>query len=296
MKLSLRARQELWAYAFMCVPLLFFAVIRIYPALFAVNVSLHDWGTLSTVRPFTGMRNYQALWSDTVFWKSLQNTFLYVIVGVPGQMLVGLAIALMLKRINRFVGFYRMLYFIPYVTSAVAVSWVWRWMYQQHVGLINQLFLWLDLPQQGFLESPSQALFSILAMVIWQSMGFMVVIFLAGLETIPAVHYEAAQIDGANRWQTFKSITLPLLNPTIVFAAVVSTIRMLQIFTEVMNMSREGVGGPLNSTISLVLYIYQIAFQQFRLGYASAATGVLFAVIIAITLLQMRVLTRRFDY
>jgi len=295
-KLSLQQRQELWAYAFLFIPLTFFVFIRFYPSLFAFNVALRDWTMLSLDQPFVGLDNFGVLMNDQVFWRALRNTFVYVFVGVPVQMMVGLGIALMIHKVNRCVGFYRMIYFLPYVTSSVAVAWVWRWMYQPHLGILNTILLSMGFPQMGFLGDPKQALFSIMAMVVWQGLGFQMILFLAGLEMIPDMYYEAASIDGAHGRQIFWKITLPLLNPTIVFSAVVSSIRFLQIFTEVLNMSNEGAGGPLNSTISIVLYIYRIAFGRFRMGYASAATVVLFALIMVITLIQMKVLTKKVEY
>lgn len=294
--MSLRQREQLWAYAFLTVPLLFFIFIRMAPALFAFNVSLREWGILSNNKPFVGLQNFAALMGDEVFWQSMKNSLLYVVVGVPLVMTLGLAIALLIQQATRFSGIYRTLYFIPYVTSAVAVSWVWKWMYQKHIGLFNQLLLRLDLPQMGFLQDPSTALYSIVAVIVWQALGFQILIFVAGLETIPETYYDAARIDGANGWQLFRYVTLPLLNPTVVFLVVISSIRLIQVFTEVQNMSPEGEGGPLNSTISIVLYIYRLAFRNFRMGYASAATVVLFLLIMGLTLLQMRVLTKRFEY
>lgn len=295
-RLGLRAKRWLTAYIFLAIPLLFFLSIRLLPALFAFEVSLHQWDILSPDRPFVGLANYQALAHDEVFKKALLNTFVYVLAGVPAQLALGLVIALLIQRANRFAGLFRMIYFMPYVTSAVAVSWVWRWMFLPHSGVINNLLGKIGLPQQPFLYSPDQAIYAIITTIVWQGLGFQMIIFLAGLEMIPPVYYEAAQIDGANGWQRFRYITLPLLNPVIVFSAVMATLRFLQTFTEVMNMSSQGEGGPLNSTISLVLYIYQLAFRSFRMGYASAATVVLFVIILAITLIQMKVLTKRFEY
>ena len=133
-------------------------------------------------------------------------------------------------------------------------------------------------------------------MVAWQGLGFAVIIFLAGLQQIPDTYYEAAKIDGANAWQLFRHITIPLLNPTIVYLAVLQTIRFLRMFTEVINMSWQGIGGPLNSTVTMVLHVYRQGFSNFKMGYASALTVVLFVVILAITLIQLKVLTRQFEY
>lgn len=265
------------------------------PMLYTFNVGFHEWDILSKEKPFVGLDNYVQLFKDEVFIKSVKNTFIYVIVGVCGQIVLGLGIALLLQRINRFVGLFRVIYFIPYITSVVAVSWVFKWLLMNN-GVVNDFLVKFGFESQKFLNSPDQAIYVIIGTMIWQGLGFQMVIFLAGLENIPKMFYEAAEIDGASSWQKFIRITIPLLNPTIVFSAVIGSITFLQSFTQVLNMSPEGSGGPLNSTITLVLYIYQLAFQQFDMGYASAATVILFLIILAFTLFQMKVLTKKFDY
>lgn len=297
MKLSLEQRRWLWAYAFLAVPMLFFLVIRIAPAIYSFRVSLHNWDPIALEQPFVGLKNYQRLGSDTVFWQALKNTWLYVIATVPLSLIISLSIALGLQRLTRFVGFYRVLYFVPYITSLVAVSWVWRWLYAPN-GIFNELLRNIGLGPQKFLLGPDQALYSIVAMTIWQGLGFQIIIFLAGLEGIPEIYYEAAKLDGATGWAQFRHITLPLLNPTIVFLTVIGVIGSLQVFTQIRNMSSQGQGGPLNSTISLVLYVYRLAFDSLpsKMGYASAITVVLFAMIMIITIIQLKVLTRRYEY
>ena len=223
------------------------------------------------------------------------NTFLYVLYGVPTGLILSLAVALGLKRVNRFKGALRFLYFLPYVTALVAVSWVWRWLYQPN-GLFNDIAHNLGFGNVGFLGSTSQALISVTVVTVWYGLGFQVIIFLAGLEGIPDVFYEAAELDGATAWQRFRHVTLPLLNPTIVFLAVIGVIQSLQIFTQIRNLTTNG--GPLNSTTSLVLYVYQLSFQTLpaRMGYGAAITVVLFVMILIITVVQLTVLTRRYEY
>jgi len=293
MHLTLERRRWLWAYLFIAIPLLFFLLIRIGPTLYAFWVSLHQWDPIALDRPFIGIENFRTLRTDDVFWAAMRNTWVYVGVGVPVSLIVSLAIALGLQQIIRYVGFYRVLYFVPYVTSLVAVGWVWRWMYMPN-GLFNDILGWVGLGPYQFLGSPDQAIFSIIAMTIWQGLGFQVIIFLAGLESIPEVYHEAAAIDGASGWRQFRDVTIPLLNPTLVFLIVTGVINNLQVFTQIRAMSSQGTGGPLNSTISIVLYVYQQAFQQLpaKMGYASAMTVVLFLMILAITIFQLKVLSR----
>jgi multiple sugar transport system permease protein len=293
MHLTLERRRWLWAYLFIAIPLLFFLLIRIGPTLYAFWVSLHQWDPIALERPFVGLDNFRTLRGDDVFWAAMRNTWIYVGVGVPVSLVVSLAIALGLQQLIRYVGFYRVLYFVPYVTSLVAVGWIWRWMYMPN-GLFNDVLGWVGLGPYKFLGSPDQAIFSIIAMTIWQGLGFQVIIFLAGLESIPEVYHEAAAIDGASGWQRFRDMTIPLLNPTLVFLIVTGVINNLQVFTQIRAMSSQGTGGPLNSTISIVLYVYQQAFQQLpaKMGYASAMTVVLFLMILAITIFQLKVLSR----
>ncbi len=301
MKLSLRQRQVLWAYTFLSVSLIFFIVIRWYPTLLAFNISFRDWNVFNGSGPWVGMKNYAAIWQNlfkprsavkAAFW----NTIRYVFFGVPIQMALGLGIAVMLNQIRRFVGFFRAVYFIPYVTSFVAVAFVWNWLYAPQSGLINQVLKAIGFAAQPFTKSPSQALPSITAVAIWRSLGFTIIIFLAGLQQIPDIYYEAAKIDGANRWQLFWRITLPLLNPVIVYLAVLQTISFLRMFDLVQNMSDQGQGGPLKSTTTVVLEVYNEGFSSYNMGYAAALTVILFIVILAITVVQLRLLTRRVEY
>lgn len=298
MQLSLRRRQWLVAYTFLLLPLIFFLAIRIAPTLYALYVSLHEWDPIDQSHPYVGLENYRTLFQDHAFRQALANTGIYVLVGVPGGMLTSLLVAVGLERITRFRGLFRMLYFVPYVTSLVAVSWVWRWMYAAPNGVVNEMLGWFHLPAQPFLNSTREAIYAIIFVNIWYFLGFQVIIWLAGLQSIPDMFYEAAEIDGAGAWAQFRHITLPLLNPTIVFLAVLGVINSLQVFTQVQNMSGGGRGGPLNSTLSVVLYAYIRGFGSLpaELGYASAVVMVLFALILVVTLVQLKVLQRRYEY
>jgi multiple sugar transport system permease protein len=301
MKLSLRQRQVLWAYGFLSISLIFFIVVRWYPTILAVDISFRDWNVLKGTGPWVGMENYRHIWEDLFKPRSAVraafiNTIKYVVYGVPLQMVVSLLVALMLMQITRFSGFFRAAYFIPYVTSAVAVAFVWNWLYAPQDGLINQFLAWVGLPVQPFLSSPRQALQSVTAVAVWQGLGFSIIIFLAGLQQIPDIYYEAARIDGASGWHMFWRITLPLLNPVLVYLSVLSTISFLRLFALVRNMSPQGTGGPLNSTTTVVLEVYKEGFARFQMGYAAALTVLLFIVILIITVVQLRLLTRRFEY
>lgn len=294
--MNLRTREALWAYAFLLIPFSLFLLIRIYPAFQAFYLSLHEWSADPANRPFVGIEHYVRLTHDGRLGRALLNTGLYTLIGVPAQLALGLAIALLLQSIPRFRTFFRAVYFAPYVVPAVAIGWVFSWMLSANFGIVNYLLDAVGLPPQPFLRSPEQALPTVTAVVIWQHLGFQIVLFLAGLESIPRTYIEAARIDGAGRWQMFRYVILPLLNGVIVFSAVIFTIRYLQLFTLVVNLNFTDQGGPLTSTLSVALYIYQLAFSRFQFGYAAAVTVVLFVIVLLVTLVQMRLISRKVEY
>ena len=288
-RLSLRARRTLSAWTFLAVPIVFYAGIRFYPTAEALLTSLTDWNIVGP-RRFVGLENYRRLAADPVFWQVMGNTFQYLIVGVTLSLGLSFLIAYHLDRVRVGHALLRALYFVPHITTAVAMGWVWKWLYQPvPIGVFNDLLVRVGLPQQPFLRSTEQALYAVLAPAIWAGLGFQVVIFLAGLKAIPQEYYEAAAIDGAGRGRTLVHVTLPLLRPTVVFLVVVSSIAFLRIFDYVYSMTL-GQGGPLDSTKPLVLMIYETAFGHFQMGYATAQTVVLFAILLAISLLQLRLL------
>jgi multiple sugar transport system permease protein len=289
---SLRARRALTVWSFLALPVLFYATVRLYPTADALLTSLTDWNIVGP-RRFVGLENYRRLLGDPTFWKVMGNTFQYLTVGVTMSLGLSFLIAYHLDRIRVGHALLRALYFVPHLTTAVAMAWVWRWLYQPvPIGVFNGLLVWAGLPQQAFLRSTEQALYAVLAPAVWAGLGFQVVIFLAGLKAIPEEYYEAAAIDGAGSWRALVDVTLPLLRPTIVFLVVVSSIAFLRIFDYVYSMTN-GQGGPLDSTKPLVLKIYETAFGHFQMGYATAQTVVLFTILLVISLGQLRLLRSR---
>ena len=287
---TLSRSRDLWAYAFLAVPIVFYVVVRFYPSIFAFYLSLTDWDIVSRDKGFVGFENYARLFSDSVFRKTLFNTIRYVVVGLPASIFLGFVLAYNINKLTFGSSLYKTVFFMPYITSMVAVAWVWRWLYQPPpVGVFNNILVAIGLPSQQFLGSIGQAWISILVTTVWADLGFQMIILLAGLKGIPDEYYEAARIDGAGNMQILRKITLPLLKPTAIFLLISGTIRYLRIFTQVMNMTSQGDGGPLNSTKPLVLYIYDTAFKSFEMGYSAAMTVVLFCIILVITLIQMRV-------
>lgn len=290
--MNLSTKRALTAWTFIAVPLIYFILVRFYPTLDAFSISLTDWNIVGDKR-YIGFDNFIALWNDPVFWVVLGNTFEYLLLGVPISLFLSFIIAYYLDQIRFGHGFLRACYFIPFLTTAVAMAWVWRWFYQPvPVGMINIALGQMGILQLDFLRSTTQALPAVLTPAIWAGLGFQIVIFMAGIRAIPSTYYEAAKIDGAGAWQTLTQITLPQLRPTMLFLVVMSSIGFLRIFDQVYNMTQEGEGGPLNATRPLVLHIYKSAFERFEMGMATAQTVVLFVILMVITMVQLRLLRK----
>ena len=292
-RLSIGQKRTIWAWTFLAVPILFYVVIRFYPTGNAMVLSFQSWNLLGP-RTWAGLENYRTLVADPVFWQVFRNTFVYLLLGTPISLVISFIIAYHLDQVRFLHGTIRALYFVPFMTSAVAMAWVWRWFYQDvPIGLFNNLLATVGIPQVSFLNSTTNALPSILAPAIWAGLGFQIIIFMAGLRAIPRTFYEAAKIDGVSTTTVLWEITLPLLRPTIVFIVVLSSIGFLRIFDHVFNMTSANPGGPLNSTKPLVLMIYQTAFSSYDMGYAAAQTVVLFVILLIVSLIQLRLLRDR---
>lgn len=295
--MTLAAKRSITAYGFLAIPLVFFICVRFGPMLYMLAMSFTDWGLLRKTLKFIGLENYRGLFADAAFLQSLGNTVRYAVFGAPAVIALSLCIALLLDVIPRGKAVFRLIYVLPYITPIVAVSWVWRWMYlQPPLGVINSLLMAFGLPAQEFLNSPTQALPSILGVNVWVELGYCSTIFLAGLQTIPKEISEAARIDGANGRQVLTKVTLPLLLPITLFLTVMEGIQFLRIFTQVYNMSFQAMGGPLNSTKSAALYIYQKAFTNFEMAQAASASLVLFAMIMLVTLVQLKFFDKKLNY
>lgn len=292
------ARQrKIWAYVFLALPFTYFVIVNFGAMLAAFSYSFQKYVTLSKEHPFNGLQNYKDVFADPVFWQAVKNTLMFAVIRVPTVLVLSLIVALLLSSITRFKGFFRMLYFIPFVTSGVAISWVFKFMYLPNFGIFTALFDFLKIPRVDFLGEPETALISIAAVTVWASIGFYTLIFLAGLEDIPIEFYEAAEVDGASAWQRFIHITIPLLNRTLVLVAVLAMISSLQTFTYVRMMSTDqGFGGPLGVTRTLPILIYREAFFSMNMGKAAAISVLFFIIVLSVSLIQRKVLTREVDY
>lgn len=278
-----------WSFALPYV--LLFLVFMAGPILVALFTSFTDMRVTDIRNPldinFIGIENYAAVLTDARFHKAAANTAVFVLVGVPLTIVLGLGAAVLLNQgIVKFRTMFRVGFYLPVVTSIVAIAVVWRLLLGTEVGLVNAVLATFGVDGPGWLSDERYALWSIIGVAAWRNLGFLMVIFLAGLQTIPKDLYEAAEVDGANAWQRFMGITLPLLRPTLLFAFVITGIGYVQFFEEPYVMTE---GGPLNATLSMALYTYnQFGFGNY--GYTSAAAFVLFIAIATLTLVQFRLL------
>jgi multiple sugar transport system permease protein len=268
------------------------ALFGAVPIVWSAIMSFQKSNLLSPSTPYIGLKNYRQLVHDPVVGQAVEHTLVYTALFVPGTMLVGLFLAVAMNRKIRFISVYRTAAYATMAISTISEALVFIWLFDPSYGIVNYLLWRVGIAPQQFLNSPSEALYVILIMTIWGWTGFAVVIYLAALQGVPQMLTEAAAIDGAGPWTTFRKVTLPLLSPASLFLAVWLTINALQLFDEVYLSTS---GGPLNATTVLVYYLYEQAFQDFNFGYASAIAYVLFLIILVITAIQFRA-GRRFTH
>ncbi|HEX9895660.1 MAG TPA: sugar ABC transporter permease [Gemmatimonadales bacterium] len=284
------ARETRAGWAFTAPALLLIAVFFVLPALGALALSFTDFDIYSIGNPadtrFVGLGNYRDLLGNPVFWIALRNTGFFVLLGVPLSIALSLGAALLLNtRLGRWGGFFRTAYFTPYVTTLVAVAIVWRYLYHPQYGWVNATLGAVGIHPIDWLGSPRWAMVAIVLLSVWKGFGYTMVVFLAGLQSIPEELYEAGRLDGAGPWRQFRHITLPLLRPTFLFVAVITFIGYCQVFAEPYVMTQ---GGPLKSTTSIVLFMYEEGFRWWRIGPAAAIAVVLFLIMLVATAVQLR--------
>ena len=276
------------------VPLLFLvpgcsviSLVFVYPALKALALSFTDFNMITPAQN-VGLANYLRLWADPFFWGALRNTMLYLAVVVPTLVVVPIFLALLVNKALPGLAFFRAAIYLPVITSLVVSGLVWKWVYEEK-GLLNHLLISSGITNEpvAFLTQPGSALFAVMAVTVWSGLGYYMVIYLAGLQAIPRQLYEVAEVEGVSRWQQTLHITLPLLKPQIALVAVMSSIGAMKVFEEVYVMTQ---GGPLDSTKTLVFYLYEAAFVDFEMGYAAAVGMVLFAITLLLSLINLRLL------
>jgi multiple sugar transport system permease protein len=280
-------REYLDGYIFILPWMLGFFIFVAGPMVASFLISFMEWEIVTPAR-WSGFAQYQHLFQDRQFYLSLYNTAYYVFIGVPLHLLLALLAAMAMNLNLRGIRIYRTLYFIPSITPVVASSLLWLWIFNPDFGLANSFLNWLGLPSLYWLQDPKLAKASLIIMSFW-TIGGQMVILLAGLKGIPTAFYEAAQIDGAGNWACFWHITLPMLSPAIFFNLILAMIGAFQVFTQSFIITD---GGPENATLFYVLHLYRTAFENFRMGYASAMAWVLFVIILLFTYIQFRLSDR----
>jgi multiple sugar transport system permease protein len=294
-KLKIPSEANTAAWFFLAPALTLIGVFFFLPVAASLLLSVTDFDLYGIADPgntrFVGFANYSRLLHTPDFWSALKNTFYFAVVGGPLTIAVSLGAALLLSsKLVRFKGFFRTIYFTPFVTTLVAVAIVWKYLYHTRYGLFNYALGAFGISPIDWLGDPHWAMPAIILMAVWKSFGYNMLIFIAGLQAIPEDLYDAAEIDGASAWRRFFSITLPMLAPTLVFVSVITMIGYFQLFAEPYVMTQ---GGPLRSTTSVVLLMYEEGFRWWRMGYAAAIAFVLFIVILLATLVQFRLQKER---
>jgi multiple sugar transport system permease protein len=279
------ASEERWALAFLAPTLIGLAILSAGPIIAAFGISLTKWDLL-TAPKFVGLDNFAALIADKRFTTALRNTTFYTATSVPLGLILALGLALALNQTIRGISWIRTAYFLPVVTSTTAIALVWAWIYSPQDGLLNQALGVVGLPGQRWIADPFWAMPSIVVMSVWQGLGTNVIIFLAGLQAIPTEYHDAASVDGAGRWARFRHVTLPLLTPSLFFTGILSLIDSFQVFDQVYVLARPG--RPTDATTTLVYFIYENGFQNFKMGYAAAASWVLFIIVAVLTVFYFR--------
>lgn len=280
-----RRRRLNSAYLFIAPSVLLIGVFIAEPIVQSGWMSLHDWTVGESHHEFVGFDNYTALFHDSRFWNALKVTVLYTAAVSVGQVLLGLAIASRLRRTTWYTALLRTAYFFPFVVSLVVSGIVWKFLLDPQVGLVDAWLSKAGLPAPEWLQSTSLALPTVIVVGIWKNVGFTMIVLLAGMQQVPPDLYEAAALDGAGPWRRFRHVTLPALRPALLFTTLLATITGLQLFDLVFAMTS---GGPIFHTESVVMYLYQKGFVEFQMGYASAIAWVLFAIILAISAVQLK--------
>ena len=298
-RLGLTYRGGATSYLFVLPSILFIGIFVIVPIVGAFYYSFNDYDLL-TAPEWSGLKNYQLIGKEPRFIPAIRNTIYFAFGTVPAGVITSLLLAVLVNRAIRGIYFFRAMFYMPVVSSFVSVSLIFLWMYEPQFGLANEVLRAVDLPASKWLRGPETAMLAIVLMSIWKNMGLNMVIYLAGLQGIPPHLYEAAEIDGAGRFSQMFRITVPLLAPTTYFVVIVYFIGALQMFVQVFIMACQDAqgncGGPLDSTITIVLLIYLEAFANLRMGFAAALSFILFTVIAVITVINSKLLEYEIGY
>ncbi|MBP1971547.1 putative chitobiose transport system permease protein [Virgibacillus natechei] len=283
-------RQKLTPYLFLIPGCIILGAFIFYPMLQAIWLSLTEFNMIEDAT-FIGLENYENLLQDDLFWQTLMNTFIYLIGVVPALVIIPIFLAVLVNQNIKGISFFRSAFFIPVVTSLVVAGIAWDWVYKEH-GLLNYALEVVGIITEpiGWLTSTSTALFAVMVVTVWKGLGYYMIIYLAGLQSIPSDLYEAAKIDGANWWQQVTRITIPMLMPFVLVVSIMSSISAMKVFEEIYVMTG---GGPLHSSETLVFYIYTEAFSNLNMGYASAAGVILFIFTLILSIINLKVMGKK---
>ncbi len=286
--ISLKRKLPVTGYPLVLPYIIFFALFVAYPLIFSFVLVFHHWSIVGPLE-FVKLGNFAEMFGDSLFWKSIINTLVFLVIHVPLQVAIALVLAELLNRNLPARGFFRAAFFLPVVVSGVAVTVMWKQLFSTDIGILNQLLGMVGISRVPWITDPSWAMPSIAVMATWKNVGLYVVLFLAGLQGVPRQLYEAADIDGAGTLQKFFHITIPAINPVMVMVLILSTLGGFSLFIEPYVLTG---GGPMNSTLSGVLYVYRQAFSFFRMGYAATIGFALAFIVLTVVLLQRKFVER----
>ncbi len=277
-----KLRNKLLPFLIVSPYLIHLCLFVLFPVVFSIFLVFHKWNIISPME-YVGLDNFGRLFADRLFWKSLWNTFIFILVHIPLQIILSLMLAYFINSKIKFKSFFRSAFFLPVVISGVVITILWQQLYGLESGVINQGLMAIGLGRIEWLTNPKIAMVSIAIMATWKNMGLYVILFLVGLQTVPQSYYEAAEVEGANDWQKFRFITLPAINPTIFMVVILSTIGGFSLFIEPYIMTD---GGPLNTTLSAMLYIYKQAFGYYHMGYSTTLSLFFALIIMSVVVIQ----------
>ena len=294
-----KLNEQKMSFLFIAPAVLLFLIFVVGPLIASFYWSFTEYNGI-TAPKWVGLANYKNIFfNDPRFWKAIRNTIFYTVGVIPPGVVLSLLLAIAVDQQIKGKNFFRMIYFIPSITSVIALSVIWKWLFAgEKYGLINYFLILIGLKPIDWLMSPVWTLPAIIIMSIWASIGYNMILFLAGLQTIPTTVYEAADIDGANIWDKFWNITLPLLKPTMVFVVIMGFIASFQVFEQIyiMTESEFGIGGVLDSALTIVAYLYDMGFRKFQMGYASALGYIVFVVVFTITIINIKFVKTKVEY
>jgi multiple sugar transport system permease protein len=281
---TLRSTMKAWLYILPMMLIIF--TFNLYPIVKSFAMSFYtDYNFYEDVVHAYGLGNFGTILQDSDFYLAIKNTFIFVLGVVPISIALSLGIALLLNQIKFLSGFFRTVYFLPFVTSTVAISLVWNWLYHRNYGLMNYFLGWFGIEPIHWITDPDYSMLALVIMAVWKGLGFNIILFLVGLNNIDETYYKAAKVDGASGIRQFWNITLPLLGPTVFLVSVLGVINSFKVFDEVYALF-QAKPGPAKSTLTIVYYLYEKFYTEYQYGIAAAAGVVLFVIILAVTLIQ----------